>query len=242
VLLSVLALVVAAQAAPVFTVAVRYAAEDRGSWARDLAAIRALGFTAVVVPDDRVEPIRSMATEAELQVIAKRDEDRPPTIVLDGSGPPFALRYRGWTAIRYGARAIVFALDATRQAPTPVEGRATTSLEPLPSVRAAGAFASTVAGSASLFLTMKPIDGAQSAVVDARLFRSGQALVLIALNHHDAPREGIITLPPSMPLAEWVNLETGEVASFDREPDGVAHRHQFAARDALVLVIRRDIQ
>ncbi|MGH3117479.1 MAG: hypothetical protein ACRD09_15585 [Vicinamibacterales bacterium] len=224
------------QAASVFTVAVRYGSADRTAWTRDLHAIRALGFTAVVVPDDRVEPIRAAAAEAELQVIAKRDENTPPTVVLDGSGPPSALRYRGWTAIRHGARAIAFALDADiPPAPNPVEGRQ-------PHLRAAGAFAGSVAGSARLFLTMKPIDGARPTVVDARLFQSGQALVLIALNHHDAPREGIITLPPSTPLAEWVNLETGEVAYFDRVPDGVAYRHQFGTRDALVLVIRRDIQ
>ena len=225
-----------AQAAPVFPVAVRYAAEEGASWNQDLVAIRGLGFTAVVVPDDRVERIRAAAAEAELQIIARRDEDKPPMVLLDGSGPPSALRYRGWTAIRHGARAIAFAVDA----PTPTaRGPAGTSA---PHLRAAGEFASSVAGSAALFLSIKPIDGARADLVDARLFQSRQALVLIAMNHRDAPQEATITLPPATPLAEWVNLETGEVAYFDRVADAVAHRHWFAARDALVLVIRRDIQ
>jgi hypothetical protein len=78
--------------------------------------------------------------------------------------------------------------------------------------------------------------------VDVRLFQSRQALVLIALNHRDEAVDATIVLPSGMPLAEWVDLETGEIAYFDRVPDGVAHRHRFAGRDALVLVIRKDIQ
>jgi len=228
------ALAAAVQAAPVFPVAVRYAAADEAAFARDLTAIRALGFSAVVIPDDRVELVRTAAAQAELQVIAKRDEDQPPVVLLDASGPPSALRYRGWTAIRHGARAIAFALEAP-----PSSGGA---VAPPPRLRAAGEFAGTVAGSAALFLSIRPIDGARPAVVDARLFESGQALVLIALNHDDAARVGTITLPASAPLAEWVDIETGEVAYFDRVADGVALRHRFGARDALVLVIRRDIQ
>jgi hypothetical protein len=233
---SVLAFVLAAQVAPVFPVAVRYAAEEGAPLNQDLVAIRAIGFTAVVVPDDRVERIGAAAAQAELQVIARRDEDKPPMVLLDGSGPPSALRYRGWTAIRHGARAIAFAVDV----PTPTaRGPAG---EVAPHLRAAGEFASSVAGSSALFLTIKPIEGARADLVDVRLFQSRQALVLIAMNHRDAPQEATITLPPATPLAEWVNLETGEVAYFDRVADGVAHRHRFAARDALVLVIRRDIQ
>jgi hypothetical protein len=231
-----LLLVLTTQTAPVFPVAVRYSAEDGAQWERDLIAIRALGFTAVVVPDDRVEPIRSAATAAELQIISKRVVDKPPVVLLDASGAPAALRYRGWTAIRHGARAIVFAVEA-RFAGSPE----TAGLIP-PHLRVAGEFASSVAGSSALFLTIKPIDGARSPQADVRLFQSRQALVLIALNHRDEAVDATIVLPSGMPLAEWVDLETGEIAYFDRVPDGVAHRHQFAARDALVLVIRKDIQ
>lgn len=226
-------LVLAAQAPPVFPIAVRYAAEDSTQWGRDLVALRGLGFTAVVVPDDRIEPIRAAAAEAEMQVIAKRDEEKPPMVLLDASGVPSALRYRGWTAIRHGARAIAFAMEA--RLPGATAGMA-------PQLRSAGDFAGSVAGSSALFLTIKPIEGARSPHVDARLFQSRQALVLIALNHQDSPVDASIVLPASVPLAEWVDLETGEVAYFDRVADGVAHRHRFAARDARVLVIRKDIQ
>jgi hypothetical protein len=111
-----------------------------------------------------------------------------------------------------------------------------------PHLRVAGDFGSSVAGSSALFLTIKPIEGARSPQVDVRLFQSRQALVLIALNHRDEAVDATIVLPSGMPLAEWVDLETGEIAYFDRVSDGVAHRHRFAARDALVLVIRKDIQ
>jgi hypothetical protein len=232
----ILALLAVVEAAPVFPIAVRYAEEDSTQWGRDLVALRALGFSAVIVPDDRVEPIKAAAAEAELQVIAKRDEETPPMVLLDASGAPSALRYRGWTAIRHGARAIAFAMNARLP-------RAAGSIGVVPQeLRAAGAFAGSVTGSSALFLTIKPIEGARSAQVDARLFQSRQALVLIALNHKDSPVEASIVLPASMPLAEWVDLETGEVAYFDRVADGIAHRHLFAARDARVLVIRKDIQ
>jgi hypothetical protein len=236
VVLTLLMFVLAAQAAPLFPVAVRYPAEDSTQWGRDLVALRSLGFSAVVVPDDRVEPIKAAAAEAEVQVIAKRDEETPPMVLLDASGAPPALRYRGWTAIRHGARAIAFAMNA--QLP-PAAG--STDGVP-PELRAAGGFAGSVTGSSALFLSIKPIEGARSAQVDARLFQSRQALVLIALNHKDSPVDASIVLPASMPLAEWVDLETGEVAYFDRIADGIAHRHLFAARDARVLVIRKDIQ
>jgi hypothetical protein len=236
VLRALLMLVLTAQTAPVFPVAVRYAAEDGAQWERDLISIHALGFTAVVVPDDRVGSIRAAANAAELQIIPKRDEEKPPMVLLDASGAPAALRYRGWTAIRHGARAIAFAIDAT-----PPGSPESTGLI-APHLRVAGDFASSIAGSSALFLTIKPIEGARSAEVDVRMFQSRQALVLIALNHRDEAVDATIVLPSGMPLAEWVDLETGEVAYFDRVPEGVAHQHRLFARDALVLVIRKDIQ
>ena len=53
----------------VFVVAVRYGAADRPAWERDLPAIRSLGFTAIVVPDERVESIRAIASPLDLIVI-----------------------------------------------------------------------------------------------------------------------------------------------------------------------------
>jgi beta-galactosidase len=86
------------------------------------------------------------------------------------------------------------------------------------------------------------VSGAPAGVVEARLLEARNAVVLIALNHDTAPHDASFTLPASYPTAEWVNLETGAVAYFDRVPAGVRLRHRFAARDALVLVIRRDIR
>jgi hypothetical protein len=220
---------VLAQATPVFVVAVRYGAADRLAWERDLPAIRSLGFTAIVVPDERVESIRTVASQQDLSVIPRRDESAPPLVAIEEDAAPGMLRYRGWAAVQKGARGVAFRADAGSQA------RA---------AQAAGAFATVVTSNSLLFLAIKPIGGARADVtpVEARLFKAGHALVLIALNHSDEPRDATITLPEGSPLAEWVNLETGEVAYFDRAPGGVARRHRFTPRDALVLVIRRDIQ
>jgi hypothetical protein len=220
---------VLAQATPVFAAAARYDARDRPAWERDLPAIRSLGFTAIVVPDERVDSIRAVASQLDLIVIPRRDESAPPLVAIDGDGAPGMLRYRGWAAVQKGARGVVFRVDAGSR-----------SL----AVQAAGAFATVVTSNSRLFLAIRPVDGARAdkRTVEARLFQAGHALVLIALNHADQPLEATITLPEGTPLAEWVNLETGDVAYFDRAPGGVARRHRFAPRDALVLVIRKDIQ
>jgi hypothetical protein len=217
------------QATPVFVVAVRYGPADRPAWERDLPAIRTLGFTAIVVPDERVESIRAVASPLDLIVIPRRDESALPLVAINEDAAPQMLRYRGWAAVQKGARGVAFRADAGSQS------RA---------VQAAGAFATVVTSNSPLFLAVKPIEGARAdeTSVEARLFKAGHALVLIALNHADEPRTTTITLPEGSPLAEWVNLETGEVAYFDRAPGGVARRHRFTPRDALVLVIRADIQ
>jgi hypothetical protein len=218
-----------AQATPVFVAAVRYGAEDRPAWERDLPAIRALGFTAIVVPDERVDSIRAVASELDLIVIPRRNESAAPLVAIEDDAAPGMLRYRGWAAVQKGARGVAFKADAASRSPA---------------VQTAGAFATVVTSNSPLFLAIDPVDGARTdqSAVEARLFKAGHALVLIALNHADTPHEVAITLPEGSPLAEWVNLESGQVAYFDRAPDGVIRRHRFAPRDALVLVIRSDIQ
>lgn len=220
---------VLAQATPVFVVAVRYGAADRPAWERDLPAIRSLGFTAIVVPDERVESIRAIASPLDLIVIPRRDESSPPLVAIDDDRTPGMLRYRGWSAVQKGARGVAFRAEAGSRSAA---------------IQTAGAFATVVTSNSQLFLAIKPVDGARTdeSTVEARLFQAGQALVLIALNHADQPRDATITLPEGSPLAEWVNLETGEVAYFDRAPGATSRRHRFAPRDVLVLVIRRDIQ
>jgi hypothetical protein len=220
---------VLAQTTPVFVVAVRYGAADRPAWERDLPAIRSLGFTAIVVPDERVESIRGVASQQDLIVIPERNQAAPPVVLLDVATGPGSPRYVGWAAVQDGARVIAFAVDGSARSRSLLE---------------AGAFASVVSSNARLFLAIKPVEGARAdgSTVEARLFKAGHALVLIALNHSDEPRDATIALPEGSPLAEWVNLETGEVAYFDRAPGGVSRRHRFAPRDALVLVIRKDIQ
>jgi hypothetical protein len=217
------------QATPVFVAAVRYDAVDRPAWERDLPAIRSLGFSAIVVPDERVDSIRAVASQLDLIVIPRRDESAPPLVAIDDDAAPGMLRYRGWAAVQKGARGVAFGADASSRS------RA---------VQTAGAFATVVTSNSPLFLAIKPVDGARAdePTVEARLFQAGHALVLIALNHADQPREATIALPEGSPLAEWVNLESGQVAYFDRAPGSIIRRHRFAPRDALVLVIRKDIQ
>lgn len=73
-------------------------------------------------------------------------------------------------------------------------------------------------------------------LVEARFLESGDALVLIAMNHAPGPRKVTFTFAPDVPEAIWQNLETGAAVSFVQSPHGPTYTRAFAARDVLVLV------
>ena len=79
-------------------------------------------------------------------------------------------------------------------------------------------------------------------LVEARFLESADALVLIALNHGDRASEVQFTFTADTPEAIWQNMESGASVSFVRSARGLTHRHAFAARDALVLMIRKRLR
>ena len=81
------------------------------------------------------------------------------------------------------------------------------------------------------------VDGG-GGLVETRTLESADAILLIALNHGDAPQTVTFTFAPETPEAIWQNMETGASVSFVQRASGLTYRHAFAPRDAMVLMIR----
>jgi hypothetical protein len=85
------------------------------------------------------------------------------------------------------------------------------------------------------------IDGAPG-LVEARFLESSDALLLIAINHSEAPQRVTMTFTPDTPEAIWLNMETGASVNFVAGPNGPTYTHAFARRDVLVLMIRKALR
>jgi beta-galactosidase GanA len=85
------------------------------------------------------------------------------------------------------------------------------------------------------------IDRAQG-LVEARFLESSDALLLIAINHADTPQKVTMTFTPDVPEAIWQNMETGASVHFVAGPNGPTYTHAFAARDVLVLMIKKALR
>ena len=82
------------------------------------------------------------------------------------------------------------------------------------------------------------IDGA-AGQVEARLLKSGDAFLLIAMNHSEAEQDATFKLEESFSRLRARDLETGEAASLTRNANGqVLFSHRFRPGDALVLLIK----
>jgi hypothetical protein len=81
-----------------------------------------------------------------------------------------------------------------------------------------------------------------SGLVEARFLESSDALLLIAINHSDAPQRVTLTFTPDTPEAIWLNMETGASVNFVAGPNGPTYTHAFARRDVLVLMIRKALR
>lgn len=77
---------------------------------------------------------------------------------------------------------------------------------------------------------------------EARFLESRSALLFIAINHADEPREVTMMFPPEIPEAIWQNMETGNAVHFVAGAHGPTHTHRFAPRDVLVLMIKTDLR
>ena len=85
------------------------------------------------------------------------------------------------------------------------------------------------------------IEGA-TGLVETRFLESSEVLMLIGLNHADTPQRVKMTFTPDTQEAIWQNMETGSAVNFVAGPDGPTYTYSFRPRDALVLMIRKNVR
>jgi hypothetical protein len=79
-------------------------------------------------------------------------------------------------------------------------------------------------------------------LIETRFLESPTVLMLVALNHGDDSQKVTMTFPPETQEAVWVNLETGTGVNFVAGGNGPTYAYWFRPRDALVLMIRKDVR
>jgi hypothetical protein len=157
----------------------------------------------------------------------------PARIPVTASTAPGA-RLVMWSAIARGERRVAFA-----GASDPV-GRDVLWL---------GETAGVITRNQALFAPLRPRSGGvadvtaeSGAAVEIKLLESADALMIIGLNYAPSPRKATITFAREIPEAIWQNLETGAAVSFVMGKNGPVLEHTFAPRDALVLMIRKQLR
>ena len=85
------------------------------------------------------------------------------------------------------------------------------------------------------------IEGA-TGLVETRFLESSNVLMLIGLNYSDTSQRVTMTFSPETQEAIWQNMETGAGVNFIAGPDGPIYSYWFRPRDALVLMIRKDVR
>jgi hypothetical protein len=202
----------------------------------DLENIRRLRFT-VVVPG---EPTQALAPIDRLIAGARDSTITIPAsdiglVPINERTDPEAVREAAWTRLATGARAVIFddwkALQNNDGA-----------------LAEAAAFAETLARNPVLYAPLRRVDptGDRAFTIDgggnnveAHWLESPDALLLIAVNHASEPRDVTITFAPAIPEAIWQNMLTGSAVNFVAGPKGPTYTRTFAARDVLVLMIRK---
>lgn len=152
-----------------------------------------------------------------------------------GAMPLAEARFHLWSAIADGQRGISFD-----------DGANGASAERL----AVGEIAGVVTRNQALFGPLRPRGpSAQDAVVEGgdgtvavRILESSDAMVIVALNPANKPQKVTLKFSPEIPEAIWQNIEEGVAVNFVMGKDGPFFAHQFAARDALVLTIRKKLR
>jgi hypothetical protein len=85
------------------------------------------------------------------------------------------------------------------------------------------------------------IEGATGSI-ETRFLESANVLMLIGLNLADTPQRVKMTFTPETQEAIWQNIETGAAVNFVAGPDGPTYTYSFGPRDALVLMIRKNVR
>lgn len=162
------------------------------------------------------------------------DRPMPGRIEVRPDGAPVA-RLAMWSELARGARGVSFVGTG----------------DPLsPEVLSLGETAGVVTRNQALFAPLRPREGGvvrleggeDAGKVEIRLLESNDALLIVGLNHAPEPRKVSITFSPEIPEAIWQNLETGTAVSFVMGKSGPVLEHTFASRDALVLMIRKQLR
>ena len=143
-----------------------------------------------------------------------------------GAVPEPDRRFTAWMAISRGAQGLIFE-DPPRDA----------------------GFIRTIASNPALFTQVRPrlsrapetrIDG--GANIDVRFLESPTVQMIVALNHAERAQRVTMTFPPETQEAIWLNMETGTSVHFVAGPLGPLYQYWFRPKDALVLMIRKDIR
>jgi hypothetical protein len=85
------------------------------------------------------------------------------------------------------------------------------------------------------------IEGA-TGPVETRFLESSDVLMLVGLNHANTPQRVTMRFTPDTQEAIWQNMETGAAVNFIASPEGPAYTYSFAPRDALILMIRKNLR
>jgi hypothetical protein len=144
---------------------------------------------------------------------------------LDSSVPERDRRLVTWAAVSRGARALIF-----EEPPEP-------------------GVAATIARNMALFARLVPrrgggagvrIDGGEG--IEVRMLESDVVLMIVGLNYTDRSQRVTMTFPPDTQEAIWQNMETGAGVNFIAGANGPSYTYWFRPKDALVLMIRKDIR
>jgi hypothetical protein len=207
---------------------------------RDLQRIRSAGFNSIWTSrlDHAV-----LASQGDTGLRLMTPASSHAELHVDAAATPADLRLWGWTALLRGARAIAYyAWHDLVESDTALTARG----------RAAGEFAGVLSRNPALFAPLRPRATTDPAAMTADLRVSGSAgeieagflesrdaLVLIAVSHAGAPQRVTLTFAPGTKQEFWQNMETGEMVSFAAVNGELTLAHAFAARDAVVLMIRK---
>jgi hypothetical protein len=206
----------------------------------DLENLRRLRFTVIAPGGSVAEPARTLARIDRLlagskdSIVNVQGSDIG-TVPIAELADADAVREAAWTRLAYGARVVMFDDWKALQKNDTALGEA-------------AAFAETLARNPALYAPLRrvepagdrafTIDGGQDNV-EAHWLESPDALLLIAINHASEPRDVTLTFAPAIPEAIWQNMLTGSAVNFVAGPKGPVYTRTFAARDVLVLMIRK---
>lgn len=234
----------AAQPADAIHVGVRYEPHSDPARRRtDLENMRRLRFTVVALGGDSAAPTRDLtAIDRLLTGDAKGTAAVPAAelglVPVSAGVTPEHVREGAWTHLAYGKRAVIF---DDWQALQQNEG----------ALAEAAAFAESLARNPALYAPLVRVEAAGTRAftieggqntVEAHWLESDDALMLIAVNHAAEPREVTLTFNLAVPEAIWQNMLTGGAVNFVAGPNGPIYQRRFAARDVLVLMIRKRLK